>query len=155
MSCPRAKSVQPGSETPAKAPAPTPLSSGASGLSGGAIAGIVVGTVLGLALIAGAAFWFWRRNKKSKKAKMDGDTPPAYPADAKEQPPTTAGAVEAPPDTVIREAPNDNEVRPELEAGGAKQEKFAELPTTTTPMQEKTQPAELLAEVPGSERSGR
>ena len=119
MRCLRATNVSPTSEKPAAAPTPTPLGSG--GLSGGAIAGIVVGVLAGVALIAGAAFWFWRRRKSQRKqtsAKASaGDHPPGY-ADAKEQP---TPVVEAPTDTGVKELSPDSEVRPEL-AGGDKPE---------------------------------
>jgi hypothetical protein len=107
------------------------------GLSGGAIAGIVVGVVIGVAVVAGAAFWFWRRNKKFKKSKSTDptDTPPAYFADAKEQRPPLA---EAPPDGTVAELSPNHEVRPEL-PGEAK-------PGYAKPTN--SQPAELLADVP-------
>ncbi|KAI5358254.1 hypothetical protein Slin15195_G065810 [Septoria linicola] len=44
------------------------FSSKDNGLSGGAIAGVVIGSLAGVALIAGAIFFLWRRNKKSKAA---------------------------------------------------------------------------------------
>ncbi|KAM0434042.1 hypothetical protein ACHAPT_003986 [Fusarium lateritium] len=42
--------------------------SGSSGLSGGAIAGIVIGSVAGVALIAGAAFFLYRRKSRHQAA---------------------------------------------------------------------------------------
>lgn len=139
MACPHVSRVNPGSETVPAAPSPTPVGSG-GGLSGGAIAGIVVGVVVGVGLIAGAAFWFWRRSKKSKKAEADqGDIPPAYPADAKEKP---TPVVEAPADGAVTELAPDNELRPELSGDAAlkPQEKAVN----------EQQPAELLADVPPS-----
>jgi hypothetical protein len=119
MRCLRATNVSPGSEKPIAAPTPTPLGSG--GLSGGAIAGIVVGVVAGVALIAGAAFWFWRRRKAQRKQTLGeasaADHPPTY-ADAKEQQTPVA---EAPTDAGVKELSPEAEVRPEL-AGGSKPE---------------------------------
>ncbi|KAI6756946.1 hypothetical protein HG530_011544 [Fusarium avenaceum] len=42
-------------------------SSGSKKLSGGAIAGIVIGAVAGLVLVAGAAFFFWRKKQQAKR----------------------------------------------------------------------------------------
>lgn len=42
--------------------------SGSSGLSGGAIAGIVIGAIAGVALIAGAAFFLYRRKSRQQAA---------------------------------------------------------------------------------------
>ncbi|KAH7115861.1 hypothetical protein B0J11DRAFT_112509 [Dendryphion nanum] len=57
------------SQTATNSPTSTALTSQtpepSSGLSGGAIGGIVVGVVGGLALLAGLAFFFWRRGKKN------------------------------------------------------------------------------------------
>ena len=118
MQCLHATHVNPTSEKPLTAPAPTPLGSG--GLSGGAIAGIVVGVVVGIALIAGLAFWFWRKRRTQRKQKPQteehaGDHPPAYAHEAheKSQPAETPMA-EAPADTGIKELSPDTEVRPEL-----------------------------------------
>lgn len=119
VACLRANKVNPGSEKPAAAPTPTPLGSG--GLSGGAIAGVVVGVLAGVALIAGAAFWFWRRRRAQRKqASTEASTaehPPTY-GDAKEHQTPIA---EAPADTGIKELSPDTEVRPEL-AGNYKPE---------------------------------
>ncbi|KAL1953456.1 hypothetical protein VTO42DRAFT_2794 [Malbranchea cinnamomea] len=54
-----------------------------SSLSGGAIAGIVVGSVAGVALIAGVAFFLWKRNRANRAGlPMDnggyGGKPPMY-----------------------------------------------------------------------------
>jgi type IV secretory pathway VirB10-like protein len=115
MSCLRATQVQPGSQTPPAAPTPTPL--GGGGLSGGAIAGIVVGVVVGVALIAGLAFWFWRRRRAQRKPASTeaaaAEHPPAY-GDGKEQPLQQPAVAEAPTDTGIKELSPDTEVRPEL-----------------------------------------
>lgn len=136
MACPHVTRVNPGSESVPPPASPTPLGSG--GLSGGAIAGIVVGVVVGLALIAGAAFWFWRRSRKSKKSKGDqGDVPPAYPADAKEK--DTKTIAEAPADATVTELSPDNELRPELSGDAVKMHEKAV---------NEQRPAELLADVP-------
>lgn len=135
MACPHVQRINPGSDSVPAAPSPTPLGSG--GLSGGAIAGIVVGVVAVVAIIAGVVFWFWRKNRKSKKMKTDqGDSPPAYSADAKEK---STPIAEAPADGAVTELSPDNELRPELSGDGVKaQEKAVN----------EQQPAELLADVP-------
>ena len=43
------------------------------GLSGGAIAGIVVGTLAGAAIIAGVAFWLWRRKRRNQRKPSEAD----------------------------------------------------------------------------------
>ncbi len=135
--CIRANHLNPGSESVPVPPEPTPIGSG-GGLSGGAIAGIVIGVVGGLALIAGAGFWFWRRSKKAKQAKVDNDAPPIYSADAK-QPPTRL--VEVPADGAVQELSPDAEHRPELSAEPRPpQEKEADL---------RPPPVELAGDTPG------
>lgn len=46
---------------------------GGEDLSGGAIAGIVVGSVAGLAIIAGAAWFLWRRAASEEESKRQID----------------------------------------------------------------------------------
>lgn len=44
---------------------------GPSGLHGGAIAGVVVGSLAGVALIAGLAYFLWRRSRPSNLSGPD------------------------------------------------------------------------------------
>ena len=143
LSCIHATNVNPGSEKPIAAPSPTPVGSG-GGLSGGAIAGIVVGAVLGVGLIAGAAYWFWRRRRASKKNADGSEHPPAY-TDAKEQP------TEVPAGPGYTELSPDNQMRPELPTHQSGPR--TELSGDSRPSYDKrvnSQPAELFAEVPNS-----
>ena len=161
MACPRAKHVNPGSETVSPAPTPTPLGSG-GGLSSGAIAGIAIGVVALFLLIVGGAFWFWRRGRKAKRSKLEDDSPPpAYPADAKVQ---STPIAEAPAGAQINELSPDNELRPELSGDAFPGEEKAanqytpELSGDAIPVHEKAAsqpPAELLADVPDAKENRR
>jgi hypothetical protein len=151
MGCLHVTDVSPGSEKPLAAPTPTPVGSG--GLSGGAIAGIVVGVVVGVALIAGAAFWVWRRRRAQRKQASTeaatGDHPPAY-GDAKEQQTPLA---EAPADSGVKELSPDSEMRPELATrkSGPRVELAGDSEQKPELKRGNTQdPAELMAEVPDS-----
>lgn len=64
LQCMRAFHVNAGAETPSAAPAPTPLY---GGLSGGEKAGIAVGVIVGIALLAGMAYFYWRRRRRTPK----------------------------------------------------------------------------------------
>lgn len=62
------------SALPTPTPTPSPTPAPASRPNTAAIAGGVVGGVVGLALLAGAAFWVWRRRKRaSPRVEADGD----------------------------------------------------------------------------------
>lgn len=149
IACVHATNINPGSEKLVTPPSPTPV--GSKGLSGGAIAGIVVGVVLGVAVIAGAAFWFWRKRRVSRKQKATDaaaeDHPPAY-MDAEEH---KSPMAEAPVGTGANELSQENELRPELPTHRSGPR--VELAADAKPTQQKfgnAQPAELLAEVPNS-----
>ena len=153
MSCIRADHVNPGSEAPPAAPKPTAV--GGGGISDGAIAGIVVGVVAGIALIAGAAFFFWWRKRKARKAKSADtaptDHPPAYTDAAEKEQPTPVA--EAPGDNnLVKELTADTELRPELPThkSGTGVDHYGPVEKGNT-----APPAELLAEVPNSPSSAR
>lgn len=114
--CIRADHINAGSWDPPALPAPTPIKYGSGGLGGGAIAGIVVGVVVGVALIvAGLAFWLWRKRRSARKAEGDKGEPESKPDifDKKEH--VSTPLVEAPaPESAVTELSPDAAIRPEL-----------------------------------------
>ena len=151
LQCLRADRVSPGSKTVPAAPDPTPLYG--NKLSGVAIAGIVIGVLAGVALIAGLAFFFWRKRRRNQKTQAfsagekNGNLSPADTGE--QQDPLEAAddrkhSVEA-PDTHLKEMSPDTEV-----ARSGTVMRPAELETLHRPVEKEAgvQAAELSADAP-------
>ncbi|KAJ9606929.1 hypothetical protein H2200_008940 [Cladophialophora chaetospira] len=81
LTCLRAKSISYNYRTPPDLPKPKAVHFPGP-FSKGAIAGIAVGAVMGVAVVAAAAFWFWRR----RKSRIAGDQKVAVGADLSKPP---------------------------------------------------------------------
>jgi len=82
LSCLGIKQYNEGSRVPAPAPQPTPVDLSGGGLGGGAIAGIVVGSVVGVGIVIAGVAFFWLRRKRKTKRKSEASPPEnVYPED--------------------------------------------------------------------------
>ena len=82
LSCLGIKQYNEGSRIPAPAPQPTPVDLSDGGLGGGAIAGIVVGSVVGVGIVvAGVAFFWLRRKRKTRRKSEASPRDVIYPED--------------------------------------------------------------------------
>lgn len=82
LSCLGIQQYNEGSRVPAPAPEPTPVDLGGGGLGGGAIAGIVVGSVVGFGIVVAGVAFLWLRRKRKTRRKSEASPPDnLYPED--------------------------------------------------------------------------